>query len=174
MKVTYRGCVIDAHRAKSLGGDVNLYFSIFDGNYCVEDSFTSGSDNVRTFIGYLKEHVDDYRAKPWEYDGAPPARIQRSRKKGWRMPDGVVYVGRPTRFGNPFRIGTPGPDDCMVCGDAAEAVEKFRSELVTFGGGFVGVTVDDIRRELRGKHLACWCALDQPCHADVLLELANQ
>lgn len=35
-------------------------------------------------------------------------------------------------------------------------------------------TVDDVRRELRGKDLVCWCPLDQPCHADVLLELANR
>lgn len=90
------------------------------------------------------------------------------------MPENTVYVGRPTRFGNPFRIGTANADDCMVCGDAEEAVIKFKSEIVTFGGGFVGLTAEDIQRDLRGKNLSCWCPLDQPCHADVLLEIANQ
>ena len=102
-----------------------------------------------------------------------PKRVQRKRTKGWRMPEGAVYVGRPSKWGNPFRVGSPGRDDCMVCSDAAEAVMKFRSELVTFRGGFTGTNVDEIRSELRGKDLACWCPLDQPCHADVLLELAN-
>lgn len=100
-------------------------------------------------------------------------RIQRKRTKGWRMPAGAVYVGRPTKWGNPFRLGQPNADDCMTCGDRAEAVAKYRSELVTFAGGFVGCTQDEIRSELRGKDLACWCPLDQPCHADVLLEIAN-
>ena len=106
---------------------------------------------------------------------AGPKRIQRQRTKGWRMPEGTVYVGRPTRWGNPFRLGTPNADDCMVCGDRAEAVAKYRSELTTFAGAvnFTGCTVAEIRTELRGKDLACFCPLDQPCHADVLLELAN-
>jgi hypothetical protein len=100
-------------------------------------------------------------------------RIQRRRSKGWRMPAGAIYVGRPTKWGNPFRIGAPNADDCMVCGSREEAVSKYRSEITTFHGGFVGVDAEAIRRELRGKDLACWCPLDQPCHADVLLELSN-
>ena len=106
-----------------------------------------------------------------------PVRIQRQRTKGWRMPPTAVYVGRPTKWGNPFRCGPHGRAMSL-----AEKVAKFRDHIEQ-GGGFyspgdehVGkpkVTVDDIRRELRGKDLACWCSLDQPCHADVLLELAN-
>lgn len=91
------------------------------------------------------------------------------------MPEGAVYVGRGSQWGNPFRIGQPNADDCMTCADAAEAVGKYRSELTTFAGSvnFTGCTVVEIRAALHGKDLACWCALDQPCHADVLLELAN-
>jgi len=37
----------------------------------------------------------------------------------------------------------------------------------------VKVTIDDIKQELRGKNLACWCKLSEVCHADVLLEIAN-
>ncbi|WP_019732123.1 DUF4326 domain-containing protein [Mycobacterium avium] len=36
------------------------------------------------------------------------------------------------------------------------------------------ITTDDVVDELAGHDLACWCPPDQPCHADVLLELANQ
>jgi hypothetical protein len=105
-----------------------------------------------------------------------PQRIQRKRSKGWKMPAGAVYVGRQTRWGNPFRVGSPNADDCMACVDRAEAVAKYRSELTTFGDAvnFTGCTAAEIREELRGKDLACWCPLDQPCHADVLLELANE
>jgi hypothetical protein len=104
-----------------------------------------------------------------------PKRIQRKRTRGWRMPEGTVYVGRPTRWGNPFRIGSPNADDCVVCGSPEEAVEKYRSELTTLNGSIplVGATAEEIKRELRGKDLCCWCPLDQPCHADVLLEIAN-
>jgi hypothetical protein len=108
-----------------------------------------------------------------------PARIQRRRTKGWRMPDGAVYVGRGSRLGNPFKAGTPvmidvGPDpfrDRMLLGtvpDAASAVAFYRARITMHPQSWAR----DIAN-LRGKLLACWCALDQPCHADVLLELAN-
>lgn len=90
-----------------------------------------------------------------------PERIQRRRTKGWRMPEGAVYVGRPTRWGNMF--GTTARDTITV-GTAREAVACFRSVVTAEKWDL---------RALRGKSLACWCALDQPCHADVLLELAN-
>lgn len=103
-----------------------------------------------------------------------PQRVQRKRTKGYRLPEGVVYVGRPTKFGNPFRVGEPittepfreafGPE----VRDAAHAVEIFRS--------YARITVfyeDMVRLALAGKDLACWCPLGQPCHADVLLEIAN-
>lgn len=89
-----------------------------------------------------------------------PKRIQRKRTRGWKMPSNTVYVGRPTRWGNPYKIGT-----CMIP-DARAAVEAFAANLPL--GKIRGI------EELRGHDLACWCALDQPCHADVLLELANR
>lgn len=91
-----------------------------------------------------------------------PKRIQRKRTKGWRMPEGAVYVGRPTRWGNPFTVT---PDH-----DAKACVREFRHYVLGRLSSGVGYPL----RELRGKDLACWCPLDQPCHADVLLELANQ
>jgi hypothetical protein len=103
-----------------------------------------------------------------------PVRIQLSRKKGWRMPENTVKVDRSTPWGNPWRIG-------MWRGYAAEdAVKDFRRWLLrdpsvrsaehAFGSP---PSIDAIKSKLRGKNLACWCG-HGPCHADVLLELANQ
>lgn len=108
-----------------------------------------------------------------------PRRVQRKRAAGWRMPANTVYVGRPTMWGNPFTVGKPGIPD------AAEAVRRFSGAVVGFwtGGDYyrpvahpdsvIGRIIREAPIQLRGRHLACWCALDQPCHADVLLELAN-
>ena len=93
-----------------------------------------------------------------------PKRIQLSRRKGWRMPENTVSVARPGKWGNPFRIG----DFCIP--DAGAAVATFRAWMER---RVVGPEQPD-PTELRGKNLACWCPLDQPCHADVLLELANK
>jgi hypothetical protein len=101
-----------------------------------------------------------------------PARIQRKRTKGWRMPENTVYVGRGSRWGNPFpvtRYYRPGQNTLREA--AAEAVEKFRY-YIGHPNSPHGFEPADIEA-LRGKNLACWCPLDQPCHADVLLELAN-
>lgn len=91
---------------------------------------------------------------------AAPQRIQRKRTKGWTMPADTVYVGRPTKWGNPFPI----PETSAAC-----AVGHFRGYVVGLLTNGTGYPLG----ELRGKNLACWCRLDQPCHADVLLELAN-
>jgi len=52
-----------------------------------------------------------------------------------------------------------------------EAVRRYRDDLLA---GRLAVTVEDARRELRGRDLACYCPLDEPCHADVLLAVANE
>ena len=93
-----------------------------------------------------------------------PKRLRRSRRRGWKTPLGAVYVGRPTRFGNPHVVS-------HLHDDASLAVARYRADLLA---GRLRVSVDDVRRELRGKDLLCWCALDRPCHADVLLELARE
>jgi hypothetical protein len=77
------------------------------------------------------------------------------------MPANTVKVDRSTRFGNPF-IGR----------DNTRAVNAFREWLAHDIAG--RELAERARRELRGKNLACWCALDTTCHADVLLELANE
>ena len=103
-----------------------------------------------------------------------PCRIQRKRTKGWKMPANTVYVGRPTKWGNPSRVG-------IKYGYGSQAVGFFESELSA--ADCVNLFVVSIENgknpsfdcsELKGKNLACWCSLDMPCHADVLLEIANE
>lgn len=92
-----------------------------------------------------------------------PKRVQMTRNKPWRAdnPDAVI-VDRRTKWGNPFLHAA-----------RRLAVHDFR-EMAVYGLSDRYPTADEIRSELRGKDLACWCPLDQPCHADVLLELANE
>jgi hypothetical protein len=94
-----------------------------------------------------------------------PKRIQMSRQKPWRAdnPDAVI-VSRPSRYGNPYRAD----------GDRAEAVRLFRDMIERAPHDGLGRTIEQIiRGDLGGRDLACWCPLDEPCHADVLLEIAN-
>lgn len=93
-----------------------------------------------------------------------PSRIQLRRTKGWRKPPNTVLVSRPTKWGNPFKVGDPGIET------NADAVARFQE--VYWGDAMSGIR-QEIRRELRGKNLACWCKLGTPCHADVLIEIAN-
>lgn len=92
---------------------------------------------------------------------ATPRRIQRKRTRGWKMPEGAVYVGRPTIFGNPFR-------------DAISFRVWLSGFKGTGGGGLRRIALLSRIEELRGKDLVCWCSLDRACHADVLLEIANR
>ena len=78
------------------------------------------------------------------------------------VPDGAVRITRPGRWGNPHTVRPDCPPDV--------AVARFRADLFA---GRLRVTVDDVRRDLAGHDLACWCPLDRPCHGDVLLEVAN-
>lgn len=91
-----------------------------------------------------------------------PRRIQRRRTKGYRLPEGAVYVGRPTRWGNPYRAGEE------LRSGPAEVVAWYRYWLLS-----QPAMVRRVRQELAGKDLACWCPTGQPCHADVLLAVAN-
>lgn len=91
-----------------------------------------------------------------------PQRVQLRRSKGWRKPEGTIVVARPSRWGNPFRVG--------LDGDRAQCVDRFRRAL---RNGHLAFTLDDVRADLAGRDLACWCPLDEPCHADVLLDAAN-
>lgn len=123
-----------------------------------------------------------------------PKRITRKRTKGWRMPPNTKYVGRPSKYGNPFKL----IGDQIYCdashrrkildpwvlftdqlfdplnGDRA-IVFFYRHWLAGLydSGGIVrprGFTLDEMERELKGKNIACWCKQGTPCHGQVILD----
>jgi hypothetical protein len=121
-----------------------------------------------------------------------PVRIQRKRSKGWRMPPKTVYVGRGTVYGNPFKIGEHWRTGASRVNTGNIA---FNHQLEkAFGDNpltredcvkafvilldYAGLPECETRwahpKDLTGWNVACWCPLDQPCHADVLLEIANE
>ena len=98
-----------------------------------------------------------------------PVRIQRKRTRGWRMPEGAVYVGRPTLWGNPYTMRS----DRWNRAGAALAVYAYRLMAAKRGTGWL--------LPLRNATaLCCWCPLVDavgqpvPCHADVLIDLLGQ
>lgn len=97
-----------------------------------------------------------------------PKRVQLRRTKGWRMPENTKKVTRPGPFGNPFKVHSK-DDEMGLKKTAAQAVEDFENWLWTQPDLCVR-----IRKELRAKNLACFCKLEAPCHADVLLKFANE
>lgn len=108
-----------------------------------------------------------------------PKRLQRSRRRGYVMPQRAVYVGRPTVWGNPFRIeaydimnaeGKPVAFDLWRVEASKLAVADYREALIA---GRLPVSVGAVRHLLAGKDLVCWCALSLACHVDVLLEISN-
>lgn len=105
---------------------------------------------------------------------AKPVRVQLSRHKGWRMPEHTLKVCRPSKWGNPFPIGKVGALG-KVAPDRASSVGMFRAMLADAkmreAAGYPSDA--EIRAELSGKNLACWCPLGGPCHADALLDIAN-
>ena len=136
-----------------------------------------------------------------------PVRIQRSRQHKQVSPNGlpIAYVGRGSRWGNPFRlvkysdgkwaIKTDGSDRCNELlikhchavydtRDAAaiDAINCYNFWLLPYThkeGSMMEfcqsmAQIDDAIISLKGKNLSCWCGLNEKCHADLLLELANR
>lgn len=128
-------------------------------------------------------------------DERMPHRVQQSRVKGWRKPDNTVSVTRPGKFGNPFAyVGKLHGEGGLATMTRQCLVDDFRSWLLwtqptttTVPGARetrpIGMSVEEsaARRAaildnlhlLRGKNLMCFCDISQPCHSEVLLELAN-
>jgi hypothetical protein len=86
-------------------------------------------------------------------------RVLNLHRLGGRIPNGAVYIGRPSKWGNPFPISGENTRD--------NSVDKYR-EMVENSPQFI----DEVRRELRGKDLVCFCA-PKRCHGDILLQIAN-
>lgn len=86
-----------------------------------------------------------------------PKRIQLQRARGWKLPRNAVVVARGSKWENPYE-GLP------------DSIGQFLFDLEF---GRLSFSVEDVRRELRGRTLACWCPLNLECHADILLAVAN-
>lgn len=120
-----------------------------------------------------------------------PVRIQRSRQHRQVNPNGLqtIYVGRPTKWGNPFRLT---PDGWIMYYSSGRHILN-PWVLYSATGGFTNQDIVELYEqwikgklklrtlpeppdpsELKGKNLSCWCNLNEPCHADVLLEFANK
>lgn len=108
--------------------------------------------NARAVAGFVR----------WQ--SMKPKRIQRKRVKGWKMPANTIYVGRPSIWGNPYRVAV----SPFIASSHQDAVNKHFRWVIRDE-----VYQEKIKNRLKGKNLACWCPLDQPCHADILLEIAN-
>lgn len=122
-----------------------------------------------------------------------PRRIQRHRTKGWRLPAYAVTVTRPGPWGNPFKaMRTPAGWVVTTCtsyrttrtaalADEANATGPFPTEIAATRAAILAfrryhdneMSRASIRKHLQGKVLACWCKPGAACHADVLLEYAN-
>ena len=91
-----------------------------------------------------------------------PVRVQRKRTRGFKLQEAVkngmpvFYVGRPTKWGNPYQKTDP------------QSLDKFRQHIEQ-----KMLADKNFLVPLHGKNLACFCPLDSPCHADILLELVN-
>jgi hypothetical protein len=107
-----------------------------------------------------------------------PKRVQLHRTKGWRKPDGAVVVTRSSKlWGNPFRIGTRVPEPWSLTSKYEGRVVEDRRMAVELFESYTQIKpfyVELAQQELAGKDLCCVCPLDEPCHADVLLKIANQ
>lgn len=93
--------------------------------------------------------------------GVMPKRFQVKRTKGWKMPADAIYVGRPTKWGNPFKMSAKVPRE--------KAVALYEDRLRKMAAKDRKALLEP----LRGKRLGCWCPPGEPCHADVLLKWAN-
>ena len=139
----------------------------------------------------MTDSTTEYISNPYGGSSMKPKRIQRRRTKGWRMPSGAKYVGRGSRYGNHFVV------------KRVAYFYRVLNTLIMKGSGIFETKKDAQRRAcfdyeyylqrkyptrealaeflapLKGKDLACWCPLldkdgkPMPCHADVLLRLAN-
>lgn len=113
---------------------------------------------------------------------ARPKRLQRSRKRGARTPEGAVYVGRGTVFGNPFRSDRFGHARAVLL--YRRWISNELSALQLEALGFCPSEIDGLTRwrmrlernlpRIAGRDLQCWCpSTSRWCHADALLSVAN-
>jgi len=110
-------------------------------------------------------------------------RIQRKRKRQWRMPENTVYVGRPSIYGNPFTVKKKGGKwhvvnryfDRLTLNVFDNEDEAWEEAVLRYRAWFfMHPNWPELLQRLKGKNLACWCPMHRPCHADVLIELVQK
>jgi hypothetical protein len=138
----------------------------------------------------LRDRVADRRpCGAFDGERVMPVRIQRQRTKGWRMPPNTVSIARPGRLGNPFLcrrdIGDCEPEAGRCCLVMFEEWVRSGVEGRPCTTGSTWAAIDalagyprrtayiDRLRQIRGKNVACYCALDRPCHGDIIIAIAN-
>lgn len=115
-----------------------------------------------------------------------PVRVQRKRTKGWKKPENTINVSRPSKWGNPFSWQEEAAQIAATASYAVlsspigrrllneegkkNATEKYKRALLS---GKLSVAVNEVKKELKGKNLMCWCTSNEHCHADILIEVAN-
>lgn len=111
-----------------------------------------------------------------------PIRIQRSRKKKQISPNGlpILYVGRPTKYGNPFKLGEKVSNYWMSIFDKKDTETYFaKNKIIECEDGiylfekYMSYSMAEFKEKNQGKNLSCWCRLGEKCHADILLKLWN-
>ncbi len=112
---------------------------------------------------------DDSKKRPAAEDEGRPHRVQLRRMKGWRMPPNTVKVDRTTMWGNRWKVGLWSNTLGRRIANVQEAIDLYATLAWPEAHSLAWV-----RENLRGKNLACWCEIDEPCHADWLLKVANQ
>jgi len=106
-----------------------------------------------------------------------PSRIQMTRQRPWRAdhPDAVI-VARGSDWGNPYRVGEFAQIQTPIKGSdnwyGYQPIITREIAVLLFRIWISDRPEGQIRHELAGKDLACWCRLDQACHGDVLLSIA--
>lgn len=106
---------------------------------------------------------------------AHPLRIQLSRRRGYKKPPCAIVVARPSKWGNPFKVATKkqvkhaGKFSYTLPVTVEQVLIQYRRWLEKSPQG--QAIVEAARKELRGKALGCWCKINEPCHADILLDL---
>ena len=85
------------------------------------------------------------------------------------MPPNTVCVSRPSNWGNRYTVA-----DYYAAGNLGSLTAARQAVVDLFKDGMNDYFRELVKHHLRGKNLACWCPFDQPCHADVLLKIANE